>query len=284
MATIELNDAELALIESQRKKKAAEDEVKAAQKKVEDARRVQAMKAEIEKFVSHTQTEKSLLSSLYNDLHSMDSRWKIEVAKKDRTFKCENHNFGAHTVPELIAKETVVVDSVKLMFVWAVGAVVSVNAEYDDGEWKYRTDHHSITPYGKYFKTARGLHEKIFKHFDEIEQQKIMKAKTLSLQDEAVNLLQTMFPEAKVTKTHDYTPDYNSRCDRHGHYAERKERQLVDVEFLNGVTATYNFSKAIITDEAQTVSVKVELIGLNFISVNFTREMILNIVKDLPKK
>jgi hypothetical protein len=273
--TIELNDAELARIESQRKKKAAEDEVKAAQEKVEDARRIATMKTEIEKFVSHVQTEKTLLSTLYNDLHSMDSRWKIEVAKKERTFKVESRHNGR---PELIAKETVVVDSVKLMF-WAIGTVVSINAEYDDGEWKYRTDNHSITPYGKYYKTAHKLHEKIFKHFDEIEQKRIMKAKTLSLQDEAVDLLQTMFPETKVTKTYDLTPDYNSRCDRHGHYAQSKERQLVDVEFSNGVKATYTFSKALDVNE-----VKVTLIGVNYSSVNFTREMILNIVKDFPKK
>lgn len=279
MATVELNDAELALIEAERKRKAAEDEEKVAKLKVENAKKIAEMKKEIERYVTSAQAENQALNNLYGDLCAFDSRWSRTIVKEPKTFKAER---GYPT--ELLASETVEVERIHVRFTWTADKVVEVEVEQYGNEFKFRTNNHAITDYGKSFKTARKLHEKIFNYFDEIDRKKIAQANALSLQDEAINLLQEMFPNTKISKTSTYVPDHSSRYyARSGRYANSIEQQLVLVEFQNGVKVVYTFSKKTTDDK---VSVKIK--SVNYSSVDFTEfqalEMILNSVKDLPKR
>jgi len=275
MATVELNDAELALIEAERKRKVAQEEEAAAKLLVLDAKAIETMNKEITTFLAEKTISNQRMENFYRELRDCDGRWAIEREKLIKTFTA-SHGYPVRTV----ATKPIEYDNVKVSFKYSAATVVKLEVEYTCNEFdEYRTSHSSITPYGKSFKTARKLNAKVVDYFNDIEQSKRQAETVASLQDEVVKLLTTKFPGAKITKTYDFVPDYSSRYNRRqGKYERSVERKLVSVQLQNDVTITYAFQKA--ADE----DVKLKVLHLNYSSVEFTTEMLLDIVKDLPKK
>ena len=274
--TVTLTEAELALVEANRKKEAAEAEAKAARKLVDDAKKIALEKSRAAELqLQHNNLDRAA-EYFFNDLAGIAGILFYTHDVKVATQSVVAYNYLGNDQREILATFEVKYNEHTIYM--TKNPSVKIIYRMEDGYYRAKIEGIGHSYPEKWYKTAKKVHEKIFNHFDEITQKNARKEKALSIQDQLVNLLTEQNPTATITKDVDvYHSQYGHNGRRLSRYqqGERHDIQVVRVKFANSLCITYTGE----IDANQKLVAKVRSVNHNI-----DQAILIEVLKNVPAK
>jgi len=274
--TLTVTESERQLIEAERKRKEAEAAEMAARKKVSDAKKIEAIAVQARTFTEQKGREKIAYRQMFDNLnYEAPNCYSLKVEPKTRKFTAENYRCQEDGGPEILASQDVAYESFNIVHI--AHPEFEIVVEFHDGEWRYRIHCGLGYPTSeKFYKKASTVAEKIHDHFEQKRRISDLQKRTLSLQDQLVEVLKAKYPDAaKIEKGSHWESGYSYRRGRRfpdgGH-----DVQVVIVTFPNSFKVIYTPG----TDSNGQLKANFRSMNLEAIDVN----AMIDFCKTAPKK
>jgi hypothetical protein len=272
VVTLTVTEAEQALIEANRKKEAAMEVERLAQKKVLDAKKVARKQEQITSFKQSAAVLDTVYNQFYTDLVYEAGNGIYTHTVKPTTRAFDASNYLGDGKSEVLAVENVPFNEHIISL--TANSDIYVRASYENGAYRFSIHGIGYEFSERHYKKARTVHEKI----NEYHQRKIRLAEGLtkkkSLAEQLLQKLKVENPEAEVVANTVSQPHYDYR--RNGRPIQTfADVATVMVQYPNGLKVNYRPAE-------ENGELKANFYSCDATALDSTD--IVNALKILPKK